>query len=201
MRVNGKDFIRAKIYETYVPRRFVLDDGSIVSTFSSDVEKILIKKPMFLLYVPPSRIDGLHNYLREHMGFEEATPALPKGEKYTVRKILSYPWEHHLRFFENGFIEPEIEVQREFFQHLGERRLFIIYEAFEYYRGFYESLHIFHKPTGKWLINVSDHFKLKLKPPQSLTSWKPVVAVAGVALTVGVLLYALSKLSKGGEDD
>ena len=201
MRVNEKDFIRAKIYETYVPRKFVLDDGRVVPIFSSDVEKILIKKPLFLLYVPPSHIDGLHNYLREHMGFEEATPALPKGEKYTVRKILSYPWEHHLRLFENGFIEPEVEVQREFFEHLGQRRLFIIYEAFEYYRGFYENLHIFHNLTRKWVINVLDHFKVRLRPPQSLTFWKPVVAVAGAALTVGVLLYALSKLSKGKEDD
>lgn len=200
MGIDVKDFIRAKVYETYIPRRFILEDNNTVFIPSSYIEEVLIKEPLFLLYVPPSYIDDLYTHLKLE-GFEEAIPAIHKGERYGIRKPLDYPWELHMRLYKNGFIEAEVEVQREYLEHLGERRLFVVFEAFEYYRDYFKSLHIFYKPANKWVINILDHFKVRLNPPQSLTPWKPVVAtVVGVA-SIGILLYALSRLSKGEGND
>lgn len=66
------------------------------------------------LYVPPSLIDKLNDHLRKK-GFFNAIPSLPKGEKYSLSKIIEPLWELHIRIYPNGFIEAEVEVSRDYF--------------------------------------------------------------------------------------
>jgi len=112
-----------------------------------------------------------------------------------LRKVLSDVWELHLRLYSDGFIEAEVEVRREYIEHLASRRLNVVYDAFEYYRGVYDKLHLWYVPAGKWIIKVIDHLNVKLREPGTLTPWKPIVL--GVVAT-GLFVYALTRLTKGG---
>ena len=47
-----------------------------------------------------------------------------------MRNVLSDVWELHLRLYSDGFIEAEVEVRREYLEHLAPRRLNVVYEAF-----------------------------------------------------------------------
>lgn len=189
--------LKESAYETYIPRKFVLDGGKVISLTAIEIENELIKEPLFLSHVPPQKIDDLYNYLKDEIVFEDAIPSLPKGEKYGIRKKIGYPWEVHLRLYSDGSIMSEVEVQREYIEHLGEKRLFIIYEPFDFYKGFYDKLHIFYKPEKKWVVNIIDNFRVKLTPPKSLTPWKPVITGVATLTVIGLLAYALGKLSKG----
>ena len=66
---------------------------------------------------------------------------------------------------------------------------------FEYYRDVCDKLHLWYAPAGKWVVKVIDHLNVKLREPDTLTPWKPIVL--GVVAT-GLFVYALSRLAKGG---
>ena len=182
-------------YDTYIPRRFVLDDGEEVVLKAIDVENIPKMDPMFKLYVPWDAVDKVYNHLI-NLGFEQAYPTIPKGEKYNIRIKLYSPWELHLRIYSDGFIEAEVEVQREYIQHLGDKRIYVVYEAFEYYQEVYQYLHIYYVPKQRWVVKVIDNFRVVLSPPDTLVEWKPIVK--GIVLA-GLLYYILSKLKEGSK--
>jgi len=101
-----------------------------------------------------------------------------------------------VRLYDDGFIDAEVEVRREYVEHLTTpRRLNVVYEAYEYYRGVYDRLHIWYVPKRRWVVKIFDHFHVKLREPNTLTPWKPVVLGIIVA---GLFVYASSKLAKGG---
>ncbi len=180
-------------YITVIPRRFILESGDVVVLTARNVEEKLVKNTVFRLWVPD--IEAVYSYLINVQSFETATPSTYKGEKYSLRKILSDVWELHLRLYSDGFIDAEVEVRREYLEHLTPRRLNVVYEAFEYYRGVYDKLHLWYAPAGKWVIKVIDHLNIKLREPDTLTPWKPIVLGIVVA---GLFAYALSRLAKGG---
>jgi len=180
-------------YITVIPRRFILESGDVVVLTARDVEEKLTRDTVFRLWVPD--VDAVHEYLASKQGFETATPSAYKGEKYSLKKVLSDVWELHLRLYGDGFIDAEVEVRREYLEHLAPRRLNVVYEAFEYYRGVYDKLHLWYAPAGKWVVKVIDHLNVKLREPDTLTPWKPIVLGIVVA---GLFAYALSRLAKGG---
>ncbi len=180
-------------YTTVIPRKFVLEPGDVAVLTARDVEEKLVKDTLFRLWVPYP--EAIYKYLVDAQGFEIAVPAIRKGEKYSLRKVLSGVWELHVRLYDDGFIEAEVEVKREYLEHLAPGRLNVDYEAFEYYRGAYDKLHIWYVPARKWIIQIVDHLNVKLREPDTLTPWKPIVL--GIVVT-GLFAYALSKLTKGG---
>lgn len=181
-------------YVTLVPRTFVLGSGKEVTLAARDVEERLTKETLFRLWVPD--VEAVRKYLVEEQGFEAAVPSVPKGERYSLRKPLSDEWELHVRLYGDGFADAEVEVRREYFEHLA-RRLNVVYEAFEYYRGAYDRLHVWYAPEREWVVGVRDHFEVRLRRPDSLTPWAPVV-LGIVAAALAVTSYALSRLSRGG---
>jgi len=181
-------------YVTIVPRRFTLESGSVITLTAIEVEKRLVKDTLFRLWVP--NVEEVYKHLVEEQGFKLATPTVPKGEKYSLRRALSDVWDLHLRLYDNGLVDAEVEVRREFMEHLTPRRLNVVYEAFEFYRNVYDKLHILYVPAHKWVVKIIDHFYVKLREPNTLTPWKPVVLGVVVA---GLFTYALLKLTKGGE--
>mgnify|MGYP000282918352 CR=1 FL=1 len=180
-------------YVTVIPRRFVLETGDVVVLTARDVEEKLVRDTLFRLWVPD--IEAVYRYLTSVQGFEIATPSAHKDEKYSLRKVLSDVWELHLRLYSDGFIDAEVGVRREYIGNLAPRRLNVVYEAFEYYRSVYNELHLWYVPAGKWIIKVIDHLNVKLREPDTLTPWKPIVL--GIVVT-GLFVYALSRLAKGG---
>jgi len=181
-------------YMTVVPRKFVLESGDVIMLTARDVEEKLVKDTLFRLWVPD--IEAVYKHLVNMQGFEPATLSISKGERYSLRKVLSDVWELHMRLYNDGFIDAEVEVRREYIEHLTPRRLNIVYEAFEHYRGVYDKLHIWYVPAHKWITQIIDHLNVKLREPDTLTPWRPIVL--GI-VTAGLFAYALSKLAKGGE--
>ena len=188
--------LRTWYYETLIPRRFVLDNGEIVELKAVDLEERIRKEPLFLLYVPPSYINNIYRVLKL-LGFAETALRVSKGERYSLVKKLDEPWEHHVKIYGNGLIESEIEVGRDYVEHLGDCRIFVIYETFNYYSRAYDKLHILYKPLNRWITEIIDHFHVRIRPPKILTPWKPIVVTAAVAVTLGILAYALSRLERG----
>ncbi|MGC9227737.1 hypothetical protein [Caldivirga sp.] len=188
-----------KYYETYIPRRFMLNDGSVVDLKAADIEETVSKEPLFQLYVPPDRVDEVYRVLLTEGFRETQLRVLKEGERYSLVKRLIDPWELHVRIYYNGLIESEVEVSREYLEHLGDYRVYVVYEAFNYYSKAYDKLHMLYKPSGRWVVGVVDHVRIRVLPPKTLTPWKPIVAAAGFFAVTGVLLYALSKLEKGGD--
>jgi len=185
--------LRAVQYETYLPRTVRLEDGSIITV--SGEEAI---QGAFSLYIPPVHLDELARHLTSK-GFEAAGVSLGKGEKYNLRIVVQEPWELHVRIYGSGLVEGEVEVKREYIEHLSPWRSSVIYEVFQFYQDFYPTLHILYKPKGLYVVRVIDHYRVELKPPESLTLWKPIV-IGGVLIGVlGLIAYFLSKLEKPGE--
>jgi len=188
--MNDKDMVS---YETYIPHKFLLDNEELIVLKAYEIEEA--KEPLFFTYIPTNKVDVIYNHLKSK-GFENAKPSIKKGEKYSIRKILDYPWELHLRIYDNGIIESEIEVQREYLEHLGDKRIYVVYEPFEYLRDIYDKFHLIYK-RDRMVMKVIDNFRIALRPPKSLTPWKPIV-ISLVALTsIGILAYTLDRLSKG----
>jgi len=185
-------FIRLTEYELFLPRRFLLEDNSIETVDWRSACNT--HNPVFRLYIPPGTISPLalaENLLKQ--GFEHASMHLPKGEKFSIRKVLRPPWEIHLRIFEDGFIDSEVEVQREYIQYLEPWRSTVIYEAFWSYSKIYQYLHIFYTPKKMFITNVYEHFRILLKPPERLVKTESVVLLGTIGL-VGIAALALAYL-------
>jgi len=138
-------------YVTMIPRKFILESGDTVTLKAIDVEEKLVKDTIFKLWVPD--VEAICKYLIEKQGFEHVASTIPKGERYSLRKALGDVWELHLRLYDNGFIDAEVEVRREYLEHLN-KRLNVVYEAFEFYRGLYDKLHIFYVSAGEWIVKI-----------------------------------------------
>ncbi len=180
-------------YVTVIPRKFILESGSVVALTAIDVEERLVKDTIFRLWVPD--IENVYKHLIERQGFEIAAPSVPKGEKYSLRRALSNVWELHVRLYDDGFIDAEVEVGGEFMKHLAPKRLNVVYEAFEFYRDVYDRLHVWYVPAREWITSIIDHLHVKLREPDTLTPWKPIALGIVVA---GLFTYSLLRLFKGG---
>jgi len=77
-------------YVTVIPRKFVLDNGDVVVLTARDVEERLVKDTLFRLWVPD--VEKIYRYLIDVQGFEHTIPSVPKGERYSLRKVLSDFW-------------------------------------------------------------------------------------------------------------
>jgi len=172
-------------YVTMIPRKFTLESDNTVTLTAADVEERLVKDTVFRLWVPD--IERVYRHLVEKHGFETATP---KGERYSLRKILSDIWELHVRLYDDGLIDAEVEARGEPIGHLP--KLNVVYEAFNFYRDAYDKLHILYSPQRQWITKVIDHFYVKLRKPDMPIPWKPIVL--GIAVTgLGLSAYTLSR--------
>jgi len=170
-----------KSYETLIPRKFVLDSGELVCLNANDVTST--NTPLFLLYTP-EKPKILYRYLKAK-GFEDAKPSKYKRELFSVRKPIDKVWELHIRIYRNGFLEGEVEVRREYLEHLSKRRSFVVYEIYEWTKDLCSDLYIFYKPRRRWIVRIIDNFVVRLDPPSVLTPWKPIaVGVSALLLTI-----------------
>jgi hypothetical protein len=118
-------------------------------------------------------------------GFKDTMLQIVKpGQMFGLVKRLNDVWEMHVRGFEDGTLESEIEVSREYFEHLDDRYR---KDATNELLSILKQYGIPHQVTG-----ASPDVEVMLQAPESVTPWKPV-AVLGALLGVVALLGYLRR--------
>ena len=102
---------------------------------------------------------------------------------------LKKPWEMHVRFVElkKGLIaiQGEVEVSRDYLQHLFCQNTPVIYEIEEMLKKHQIDYKIWNKRISKYVHTIIDNYKIKLSTPNiPVFAWKPMVFFIGA---VGLL--------------
>ena len=150
------------------------------------------KKPLFENWLPEEKIDDVKNYLIK-TGFTKPEIAIPEGEAFGLSKLLDNTWEFHIRVFNSGVVRSHIEINRKYFQHLGNLRIFTAYEAYDFYKYVFPESYLKYVPENQIIKNVTENFKVSLPEPTGLTPWKPVIS--GIVLT-GITVAGLHFIKK-----
>ena len=101
---------------------------------------------------------------------------------------LKKPWEMHIRFVElkKGLvaIQGEVEVSRDYLQHLFCQNTPVVYEIEEMLKKHKVDYKIWNKRISKYVHTIIDNYKIKLSTPSiPVLAWKPLVFFIG---TIGV---------------
>ena len=100
---------------------------------------------------------------------------------------LKKPWEMHVRLVDmkKGLvaIQAEVEVSRDYLQHLFSQRTPVIYEIESLLRKHQIDYKIWNSKFKKYVQTIFDNYKIKLATPNiPVFAWKPMIFVIG---TVG----------------
>ena len=107
-------------------------------------------------------------------GFTDTPLQIVKpGQAFGLIKKLDNVWEMHIRGYNDGRLEAEIEVSRDYFEHLDDnyRR-----DATSELMQILDAYQIPYQSKG-----VLPQMEITLHPPKQLTPWKPIVAIAALA--------------------
>ncbi len=107
---------------------------------------------------------------------------------------LKKPWEMHVRLVElkKGFIaiHAEVEVSRDYLQHLFCQRTPVIYEIESLMKKHKIDYQIWNNRIRKYVKTVFDSYKIKLSTPNiPVLAWKPLVFVIGTIGSFYLLKY------------
>jgi hypothetical protein len=109
------------------------------------------------------------------------------GQVFGLVRPLDDMYEVHVRGYQDGTLDAEIEVSREYLEHL-------IYGSYPYDHYLLEVL----KRYGIPHVIVKPIEKMQKPPkPATLTPWKPLVLIAAV---VGVIAGVAIASSSGGDN-
>ncbi|MBA0908552.1 MAG: hypothetical protein ITD33_07160 [Nitrosarchaeum sp.] len=97
---------------------------------------------------------------------------------------LKKPWEMHVRMVDlkKGLIgiHAEVEVSRDYLQHLVSQRTPIVYEVEEILKKYQVDYKIWHDEIKKNVNVIFDNYKVKLATPGiPVFAWKPMLFVIG----------------------
>jgi len=97
---------------------------------------------------------------------------------------LKKPWEMHIRLVEIKkeliAIHAEVEVSRDYLQHLFCQRTPVIYEIEEILKKYQIDYKIWNERIRKYVHTVFDNYKIKLSTPSiPVFAWKPMLFVIG----------------------
>ena len=118
--------------------------------------------------------------------FEHKQP-LQIGDGLSLK--LKKPWEMHVRLFSNTedsiSIQGEVEISRDYLQHLFSQRTAVIYEIEIILKRNGISYDILNKRISKYVNKVLDEYNIKLVTPDiPVFAWKPMLFMIG---TVGAM--------------
>ncbi len=94
------------------------------------------------------------------------------GQVFGLIKKLDNIWEMHVRGFNNGTLEAEIEISREYVEHFNDNYR---KDATPELLKFLDAYQIPYQTTGNL-----PQMKIILQPPEQLTPWKSVIAVGAL---------------------
>jgi hypothetical protein len=121
-----------------------------------------------------------------HVKFEhKQTTQIGSGLSLKLKK----PWEMHVRLLEmkKGLvaIQAEVEVSRDYLQHLFCQRTPVFYEVETLLKKHQIEYKIWNERIRKYVNAVIDNYKVKLATPSfPVLAWKPMVYVIS---TIGIL--------------
>ncbi len=104
------------------PKRIELENGEVIDI---DTEDEITSQKLACL-VNRYDVDKVYKAFRG-MGFRRVL-ALPLGEKYSIAKKVNDIFEIHVRIFSNGLILSEVEISREFVEHIFTKSINYSYE-------------------------------------------------------------------------
>ncbi len=101
---------------------------------------------------------------------------------------LKKPWEMHVRMVDlkKGLIgiHAEVEVSRDYLQHLFSQRTPVVYEIEEILKKYQIEYHFWHDNIKKNVKKIFDNYKVKLSTPSlPVFAWKPMLFVIS---TIGI---------------
>lgn len=102
---------------------------------------------------------------------------------------LKKPWEMHVRLVDlkKGLIgiHAEVEVSRDYLQHLFSQRTPVVYEVADILKRYHVDYSIWHNRIRKNVRTITENYKIKLATPSlPVFAWKPMLFVMG---TIGSL--------------
>jgi len=107
---------------------------------------------------------------------------------------LKKPWEMHVRLVDlkKGLIgiHAEVEVSRDYIQHLFSQRTPVIYEVEEILKKYQIEYNIWHDKIKKNVQTIFDSYKIKLSTPSlPVFAWKPMMFVIATISTLYLWKY------------
>jgi len=102
---------------------------------------------------------------------------------------LKKPWEMHIRIVDlkKGLIgiHAEVEVSRDYLQHLFSQRTPVVYEVEEILKKYHVDYNIWHDKIKKNVHSIVDNYKVKLASPSiPVIAWKPMLFVIGTIVAM-----------------
>lgn len=172
-------------YLTTYPKTVSFLDGlkhKIVADSQNGVEQLhIVVKQSFDDLVKIFAQEGF-----THVKFEHKQPGqIGHGLNLKMKK----PWEMHVRMIDlkKGLIgiHAEVEVSRDYLQHLFSQRTPVVYEVAEILKQHHVDYDIWHNRIRKYISSVTNNYKVRLATPSlPVFAWKPMLFVIG---TVGAL--------------
>lgn len=110
---------------------------------------------------------------------------------------LKKPWEMHVRLLEmkKGLvaIQAEVEVSRDYLQHLFCQRTPVFYEMEMLLKKHQVEYRVWNERIRKYVNTVIDNYKVKLSTPSfPVLAWKPMVFVIATTGSLYLLKYLLT---------
>ena len=129
-----------------------------------------------------------------HVKFEHRQP-FQIGHGLSLK--LKKPWEMHVRLLEmkKGLvaIQAEVEVSRDYLQHLFCQRTPVFYEIEMLLKKHQVEYKIWNEKIKKYVHAVFDNYKIQLKTPNfPVFAWKPMIFVIGTTGSLYLLKYILT---------
>lgn len=176
-------------YSTRYPRSIALQDGkkNKIMTGQEGVEQlyIVVKKSFEEL----SRIFVQEGFTK--VNFEHKQPEqIGKGLNLKLKK----PWEMHVRLVDmkKGLIaiHAEVEVSRDYLQHLFSQRTPVIYEVQEMLNKYNVESRIWSARVKEYVHTVLDDYRIRLSTPSiPVFAWKPMVLFIGAVGSIYLWKY------------
>ena len=97
---------------------------------------------------------------------------------------LKKPWEMHVRMVDlkRGLIgiHAEVEVSRDYLQHLFSQRTPVVYEVEEILKKYQVEYSLWHDRVKKNISDIVDNYRVRLATPSlPVFAWKPMLFVIG----------------------
>jgi len=107
---------------------------------------------------------------------------------------LKKPWEMHVRFVDmkKGLIaiQAEVEVSRDYLQHLFSQNTPVIYEIEEMLKKHQIDYKIWNMRIKKYVNTIFNNYKIKLSTPNiPVFAWKPMVFAIGTVSSLYLIKY------------
>ncbi len=166
-------------YLTKYPRTVYLPNGVIEKIHAdtkSGVEQLTI-------VVKKNLDDLLKIFFKEGFTKIKLEHRKPSQIGHGLSLKLKKPWELHVRLvnMKKGIIaiQAEVEVSRDYLQHLFCQRTPVIYEIEELMKKYKIDYRIWNDRIRKYVNMVLDDYKVKLNSQIPAFAWKPMLFVIG----------------------